>query len=155
MPVRPLIARVLQGWRDYSYKIRPLPARTIQRLRYYYYRLQGYDIHISCTMERRLNLDRVNPRGIHIGKNTLITSQVTILSHHSPWKMEDGQYIGHVNTYIGDNCIVGIGAIILAGLKIGDNVVVGAGSVVTKDVPSNVTVAGNPARIIKNNAPKD
>ncbi len=33
---------------------------------------------------------------------------------------------------------------------IGDNVAIGAGSVVIKDVPSNCTVVGNPARIIKN-----
>lgn len=34
-------------------------------------------------------------------------------------------------------------------MTIGDNVVVGAGSVVTKDVPDNVVVVGNPARILK------
>jgi acetyltransferase-like isoleucine patch superfamily enzyme len=101
-------------------------------------------------MERRLNLDRVNPKGIHIGKNTLITSQVTILSHHI--NMEGKR--NHVDTYIGDNCILGIGAIILAGVRIGDNVVVGAGSVVTRDVPSNVIIAGNPARVIKTNIRK-
>lgn len=134
--------------------VRHLLARIVQRLRYYYYRIRGYDIDISITMERRLNLDRVNPKGIHIGKNTLITSQVTILAHHYPWKMEGNQYIGHVDTYIGDNCIVGIGAIILAGVRIGNNVVVGAGSVVTRDVPPNVTVAGNPARVIKTNISK-
>jgi acetyltransferase-like isoleucine patch superfamily enzyme len=65
--------------------------------------------------------------------------------------MERKQSIGHVNTYIGENCIVGIGAIILAGVRISDNVVVGAGSVVTKDVPSNVMIAGNPARVISTN----
>ena len=131
--------------------IRYLLSQIVQRLRYYYYRIRGYDVHISVTMERRLNLDRVNPKGIHIGKNTLIASQVTILSHHAPKKMEGNQYIGHEDTYIGDDCVIGIGAIILAGVKIGNNVVVGAGSVVTKDVPSNVIIAGNPARIIKPN----
>lgn len=50
---------------------------------------------------------------------------------------------------IGNNVWIGGGAIILPGVNIGDNVTVGAGSVVTNDVPSNVVVAGNPARIIK------
>ncbi len=96
-----------------------------------------------------MNLDRVNPKGIHIGKNTVISSQVSVLSHHNPWRMEGNRYIGHVDTYIGDNCIIGIGAIILPGVRIGNSVIVGAGSVVTEDVRSNVTIAGNPARIIK------
>lgn len=50
---------------------------------------------------------------------------------------------------IGDNVWIGGGAIINPGVTIGDNVVVGAGSVVTKNVPDNVVVGGNPARIIK------
>jgi acetyltransferase-like isoleucine patch superfamily enzyme len=41
---------------------------------------------------------------------------------------------------------IGSGSAILGGIVIGENAMVGAGSVVTKDVPPNVTVAGNPAR---------
>lgn len=35
------------------------------------------------------------------------------------------------------------------GVKIGNNVVIASGAVLTKDVPDNVVVGGNPARIIK------
>lgn len=49
---------------------------------------------------------------------------------------------------IGSGVVVGTGAKILGGLVIGDNVRVGANSVVTKDVPSNVVVAGVPAKVI-------
>ncbi|MBQ8141739.1 MAG: hypothetical protein IJ194_01100 [Bacilli bacterium] len=42
-----------------------------------------------------------------------------------------------------------MGAILCPGVTIGENSVAGAGSMVTKDVPDNVVVGGNPARIIK------
>lgn len=34
-------------------------------------------------------------------------------------------------------------------ITIGSNVIIGAGSVVTKDIPDNVVVVGNPAKVIK------
>lgn len=52
---------------------------------------------------------------------------------------------------IEDYVWIGMNAIILKGVKIGKGAVVAAGSVVTKDVPSNTIVAGNPARIIREN----
>mmetsp|Transcript_5250 Transcript_5250/g.15694 ORF Transcript_5250/g.15694 Transcript_5250/m.15694 type:complete len:200 (-) Transcript_5250:121-720(-) len=50
---------------------------------------------------------------------------------------------------IGDDCWLGGACIVCPGVTIGDRVVVGAGTVVTKDVPSDVVVAGSPARIIR------
>lgn len=50
---------------------------------------------------------------------------------------------------IGDNVSVGANVCIIGDISIGNNVIIGAGSVVVKDVPDNVIVAGNPARIIK------
>ena len=50
---------------------------------------------------------------------------------------------------IGNNVKVCAGAIVLGDITIGDNVTIGAGSVVVKSIPANVTVVGNPARIIK------
>ena len=47
------------------------------------------------------------------------------------------------NAWIGDR------ATVLKGVTVGENSVVGAGAVVTRDVPDNVVVAGNPARIVK------
>jgi acetyltransferase-like isoleucine patch superfamily enzyme len=53
---------------------------------------------------------------------------------------------------IGDDAWIGIGAIILKGVKIGDGARVQAGAVVTSDIAAGVTVAGNPARQIERTA---
>lgn len=50
---------------------------------------------------------------------------------------------------IGDNSLVGMGAIIMNGAHIGKNCIVGAGALVTQDmqVPDNSLILGSPARI--------
>jgi serine O-acetyltransferase len=50
---------------------------------------------------------------------------------------------------LGDGVFVGTGAKILGPVKIGDGAIIGAGSVVLKDVPAHTTVAGVPARVIR------
>lgn len=57
-------------------------------------------------------------------------------------------------TIIGNNVNIGADTVIIGDVKIGKNAIVGAGSVVIRDVPENVTVAGNPAKIIKSNYSK-
>lgn len=49
---------------------------------------------------------------------------------------------------IGDNCLIGAGAKILAPSKIGNNVRIGANAVVKGDVPDNATVVPQKSRII-------
>jgi maltose O-acetyltransferase len=50
---------------------------------------------------------------------------------------------------IGDNVWIGGRAVINPGVSIGNNAVIASGAVVTKDVPENVVVGGNPARVLK------
>jgi acetyltransferase-like isoleucine patch superfamily enzyme len=50
---------------------------------------------------------------------------------------------------IEDDVFVGMNCLVLKGVTIGQGSVVGAGSVVTKDVPSRVIVAGDPAQILR------
>ena len=50
---------------------------------------------------------------------------------------------------IGANVWVGANATILPGVNIGDFSIVAAGAIVTKNVPSGVLVAGNPAVVKK------
>lgn len=51
--------------------------------------------------------------------------------------------------HIADNVWLGDHSTILKGVSIGENSVVAANAVVTRDVPANVVVAGNPAKVVK------
>jgi maltose O-acetyltransferase len=50
---------------------------------------------------------------------------------------------------IGNNVWLGGGVIVCPGVTVGDNTVVGAGAVVVKALPANVVAVGNPARVIR------
>lgn len=52
---------------------------------------------------------------------------------------------------IGDNVVIGTHAQIVGNVRIGNNSIVGAGAIVTHDVPDNVVVVGNPAKILRSN----
>lgn len=85
------------------------------------------------------------PHGLHgiyisrcasIGRNCRIYQNVTI---------------GEVNgsaPRIGDDCLIGAGAVIVGGVAIGDHARIGAGAVVHMDVPDGATVVAQPARIL-------
>ena len=55
-----------------------------------------------------------------------------------------------INPIIGNDVYICANSTVVGGITIGDNVVVAPGSVVINDIPSNVTVAGNAAKIIRN-----
>jgi maltose O-acetyltransferase len=50
---------------------------------------------------------------------------------------------------VGDDVWIGGRAVLNAGVTVGDRAVIGSGSVVTRDVPADVVVGGNPARVIR------
>lgn len=88
---------------------------------------------------------------VKIGANCLIAPQVGIYTAYHPLDTEtriSGLECGKPIT-IGDNCWIGGHAVINPGVCLGDNVVVGSGAVVTKSFPSDVVIAGNPAKIIR------
>jgi len=132
-----------------KYAIRTFFATKLQYLRNLRYRLKGYKVHSSVIFERHIHLDRLFPAGIHIDQNCLIASGSTILSHDHCKRSNNQPLL--METFIGKNCFIAVNVTILPGVHIGEEVIVGAGSVVTKDVPSRVIVAGNPARIIRQN----
>lgn len=100
-----------------------------------------------------MQIDRSRPYLLSIGEYCKITSGVTILTHdysRSVLRRVYGEVIGEgKKTVIGNNVFIGMNSIILMGAHIGNNVIIGAGSVVSGIIPSNVVIAGNPAKIIR------
>lgn len=98
-------------------------------------------------------IDTQRPWMISIGEYCKITSGVIILQHdysRSVLRRVYGDVVGESKkTIIGNNVFIGMNSIILMGSNVGDNVIIGAGSVVSGHIPSNVVVAGNPARVIR------
>lgn len=91
---------------------------------------------------------------IILGRYTNI--QDGAILHGDPGKptvLGDHVTVGHRavihSAQIEDGCLIGIGAIVLDGVRVGTGSIVGAGSVVTKDVPARSLVVGIPAKVLR------
>lgn len=86
-----------------------------------------------------------------IGNNTIINTlsgvdHDCVLGDHS--QVTIGVSFGG-NVTVGENCFFGAKSAVIPGITIGDNAVIMAGGIVYKDVPENVMVGGNPAKVMK------
>lgn len=116
---------------------------------------------------------------VEVQKNARIGKRCKISSHTFICEgvtIEDNVFIGHGVIFINDTypratdthgelqteedwkvepilvkkgASIGSNSTILSNVTIGENVIIGAGSVVTRDVPPNMIVAGNPARLFR------
>lgn len=92
---------------------------------------------------------------IEIGEYTNI--QDGAILHGDPGKptiLEDHVTVGHRavihSAHIERGCLIGIGAVILDGVRVGAGSMIGAGAIVTKDVPPLSLVVGVPAKRVRN-----
>ncbi|WP_426228679.1 sugar O-acetyltransferase [Pseudarthrobacter sp. DSP2-3-2b1] len=111
----------------------------------------GSYISIGARTFINYNLTALDVGPITIGDDVQIGPNVQLLTPTHPVAPEPrrAKVEGAKPITIADNVWIGGGAIILPGVTVGENSVVGAGTVVTRDVPANVVVAGNPARVLR------
>lgn len=120
--------------------MRRLAILLAQRTR----RRHGIDIHPAATIGRRFVID--HGLGLVIGQTAVIGDDCMV--YQGVTLGMTGHHGGKRHPTLGDNVMVGAGAIILGDIHVGSHSKVGAGAVVVHDVPEGVTVASIPARVI-------
>jgi len=110
--------------------------------------LTGLEIHPGATIGKGFFVD--HGAGVVIGETAIIGDNVVLF--HNVTLGGTGKHKGKRHPTLGNNVFIGTGATILGPVTVGDNVNIGANAfVVMRDVPSNTSVVGTPARIIKRN----
>lgn len=90
---------------------------------------------------------------VEIGDDVLIATQCVIISANHNFENLDilirEQSETRAKIKIEDNCWLGAGVKVLAGVTIHSGSVIGAGSIVTKDIPPNSIAYGVPAKVVR------
>lgn len=99
---------------------------------------------------------------ITIGEDTNIQDNATLhTSYGHPLNVGSGVTVGHNailhSCTVGDNCLIGMGSIVLDDAVIGRDCIVGAGALVTKNtvVPDGSMVLGSPAKVKRALTPEE
>lgn len=111
----------------------------------------GFNVSIGKNFYCNFNCTFLDCCLIIIGDNCLCGPNVTFCTPtHAidpKRRLAGEESAGPIN--VGNNVWFGANAVILQGITIGDNSIVGAGAVVTKDVPANAVVVGSPAKVVR------
>ena len=124
----------------YKYKMFFI-ARLISQLSRFF---TGIEIHPGAKIGRGLFID--HGMGVVIGETAEVGDNVVL--YHGVTLGGTGKEKGKRHPTVGNNVLIGSGSKVLGPINIGDNSKIGANAVVLKDIPSNATAVGIPAKII-------
>ena len=131
------------------------------------YKLRQSDESILICEGARVAGDVTLGKGVNIWYNAVLRGDEGAITVGEETNIQDGAVlheetvvgkgctIGHNaivhGCTVGDNTLVGMGAIILNGAKVGSNCIVGAGALVTgkMDAPDGVMLLGSPAKVVR------
>jgi maltose O-acetyltransferase len=108
---------------------------------------RGLKVGKNLNMQSEVIIDSNHCWHITIGDDVILAPRVMILAHDASTK----RFLNHTRigkVSIGNRVFIGASSVILPGVTIGNDVIVGAGSVVTIDIPDGVVAAGNPAKVL-------
>jgi maltose O-acetyltransferase len=111
----------------------------------------GYQIHVGAGVFANFGLVCLDVARITIGDDTQIGPGVQLLTPTHPLEpgpRREGWESAEPIT-IGANVWLGGAVVVCPGVTIGDDTVVGAGAVVVRDLPAGVLAVGNPARVVR------
>ena len=113
----------------------------------------GYNIEVGANFFANFNFVVLDEAKVRIGDNVFIAPNVGIYTAGHPLDVtQRNQGLEYARPVtIGNNVWIGDKATILPNISIGNGAIIAANSVVTKNVPEYCVVAGNPAKIIKQN----
>jgi len=108
----------------------------------------GIEIHPGAKIGKGFFID--HGMGVVVGETAEIGKDCVLF--HNVTLGGTGKHKGKRHPTLGNNVMIGTGAILLGPITVGDNVKIGANTfILMRDVPDNVTVAGTPGRIVKMN----
>jgi maltose O-acetyltransferase len=111
----------------------------------------GYNTHVGENFFANFDCTILDVCEVRFGDNCMLAPGVHIYTATHPLdpteRNSGREYAKPIR--FGNNVWIGGSSVINPGVTVGDNVVIASGAVVTKDIPANVVVGGNPARVIK------
>jgi acetyltransferase-like isoleucine patch superfamily enzyme len=115
------------------------------RMKNFFYRnFLGIKIEKNVSFAFKVVPDILFPEKIHVGENSIIGYNTTLLAHEY---LINEYRIGDI--VIGKNVMIGANTTVLPGVHIGDGAVISAATLVHRDVPKGAFVGGNPMQIIR------